>query len=431
MASRSKSPRRREPDTDSLEALKPLVVLGLLGMILYGAYSIVQKGPTTAPPSLPEAPPFQSAADPAAATETMAAAPLVELPAAPAAGNQLSPPAATALLPAVPAPPPSTAAENVSAIPPAAPSTPTYLSAQSAPPPESADAGMAAAVVAAAPLAAAGMAGGLAPPPATAAASAALASPSPAALEQAAPTTLQSAAFASAWADAHDKLAAGRYAEALAVLSAWHDDSSLGLEESQRLEELLGQLAGTVIYSQADLLLPPHVVAAGETLDGIAAAHAVPWQLLGKINGIDAPERLVPGEALKLVRGPFDAVVSVSRRRMTLQVGGNYAGTFPVVIGRGVHDRVGASVPVAEVRREGGSQPVNTASSGPGSLVQHVAGQIGTKAILLQEGLRIEAIDDPVAMSEAAPDGTLIVTPRDLDDLVDILGLGSRVLIRQ
>ena len=27
-----------------------------------------------------------------------------------------------------------------------------------------------------------------------------------------------SAAFASAWADAHDKLAAGRYAEALAVL---------------------------------------------------------------------------------------------------------------------------------------------------------------------------------------------------------------------
>ena len=95
----------------------------------------------------------------------------------------------------------------------------------------------------------------------------------------------QASAFASAWADAHDKLTSGRYAEALAVLSAWYDDPTLGLEESQRLEELLGQLAGTVIYSQEDLLLPPHIVAPGDTLPSIAMTVGVPWQLLGKING--------------------------------------------------------------------------------------------------------------------------------------------------
>ena len=99
----------------------------------------------------------------------------------------------------------------------------------------------------------------------------------------------QPSAFSAAWADAHDKLGAGRYAEALAVLSAWYDDPTLGIEESQRLEELLGQLAGTVIYSQGDLLLPPHIVAPGETLPAIAATLAVPWQLLAKINGVDAP----------------------------------------------------------------------------------------------------------------------------------------------
>jgi hypothetical protein len=110
---------------------------------------------------------------------------------------------------------------------------------------------------------------------------------------------------------------------------------------------LLGQLAGTVIYSQEDLLLPPHVVAPGETLQTIATPLGVSWQLLAKINGVDDPSRLVPGEHLKMLRGPFDAVVSVSRRRLSLQVGGNYAGNFPVVIGRHVQDRIGASLAVS------------------------------------------------------------------------------------
>ena len=130
-----------------------------------------------------------------------------------------------------------------------------------------------------------------------------------------------SAAFATAWADAHEKLTAGRYAEALTALSVWYDDTSLGLEESHRLEDLLGQLAGTVIYSQQDLLLPPHVVGPGENLPAIASQLGVAWQLLAKINGVTDPMQLVPGEHLKLIRGPFDAVVSISRRRLSLQLG--------------------------------------------------------------------------------------------------------------
>ncbi len=81
----------------------------------------------------------------------------------------------------------------------------------------------------------------------------------------------QRAAFTADWDEAHDQLAAGRYAEALALLSAWYNDADLAVEENQRLEDLLGQLAGTVIYSQKDLLMPPHVVGAGETLPAIAA----------------------------------------------------------------------------------------------------------------------------------------------------------------
>ncbi|MEI6506332.1 MAG: LysM domain-containing protein [Planctomycetota bacterium] len=240
------------------------------------------------------------------------------------------------------------------------------------------------------------------------------------------PSTAQvsSAAFATAWADAHEKLGAGRYAEALAALSVWYDDPSLGLEESQRLEDLLGQLAGTVVYSQQDLLLPPHVVAAGETLPLIAAPLGVSWQLLGKINGIVEPQRLTAGEHVKVIRGPFDAVVSVSRRRLSLQLGGNYAGSFPVVVGRQFQGRVGGSIPVVDVRR------------GPGRDVQAVAATSpdpsSTKpSILLGEGLVIEAAEDPGVVSDNSPATSLVVSVRDLDELLDILGPGARVLIRQ
>jgi len=233
------------------------------------------------------------------------------------------------------------------------------------------------------------------------------------------------AAFATAWADAHDKLAAGRYAEALGVLSTWHDDPSLGLEESQRLEDLLGQLAGTVIYSQQDLLLPPHVVETGETLLSIAAPLAVPWQLLAKINGVADPAKLVAGESLKLVRGPFDAVVSVSRRRLSLRVGGNYAGTFPVVVGRRLRDRMGSAFPVVAADRP--EQPTD-----PSGAVQAAWSQSAPRAITLSEGLAIEGVPDPSTLTEDTIPGTsLVVSDRDLADLADILGPGSRVIVRQ
>jgi len=53
------------------------------------------------------------------------------------------------------------------------------------------------------------------------------------------------------------------------------------------------------------------------------------------------------------------------------------------------------------------------------------------KAIVLGEGLVIEAVDDPTAVSDNVPQSSLIVSARDLDELIDILGPGSRVLVRQ
>jgi len=446
MASRSKSSHRRDRDSDAADAIKPLIVLGLLGTILYGAYSVVQKGPATQPPEwqtptasqamaeggLDDAPPF--GAGPAG--PPIVAPPAVEVSAPPAAGPVAFAPnpvsgqpaglqaAGSAGMTAAPRQPPAAAIPQ----PDLPLQPPTILNAQSAPPPVAdppAALGATAAPLAD-PVAAPGLEHGLAAAPSATPAGLSATPVGPPAATASAEGVPATAAFATSWAEAHDKLAAGRFAEALATLSTWQDDPSLGLEESQRLDDLLSQLAGSVIYSQQDLLLPPHIVAPGDTLQSIAAQLGVPWQLLAKINGVDDPERLIPGEHLKVLRGPFDAVVSVSRRRLSLQVGGNYAGSFPVVIGRQIQERVGSSLAVVDVRR--GDAP----SSAPAAATQvSFVGSSGSRSIVLGDGISIEPAEDPAAVADAAPAASLVVAARDLDEIIDILGPGSHVLVRK
>lgn len=380
MPTRSKG--RSNQASDPFEAVKPLVVLGLLGMILYGAFSVIRRGPSgSGGPALPGlAPPAVSVGGPQAGP--------VERPA------DVVPPVSAAVMAASPG------SLAVGGPAPAAGDSPPpmVLRAVSSSPP------------------AAGVVEPVPPPPT------AVESP-PAVPER------QPAAFAAAWADAHEKLAAARYAEALSLLSAWYDDPGLGPEETHRLEELLGQLAGTVIYSQEDHLLPPRIVAPGENLRGIAAGLDVPWPVLGKINGVDAPGRLVPGEPLKVIRGPFDAVVSLSRRRLSLQLKGNYAGSFTVVVGRQFESHVGTSLPVKRVRRAS-RPPAAPVAATAVAMASHEEEQSLPKQILIEGGLVIEAADDPAAVAESAAAKSLVVSSRDLDELVDILGEGSRVIVK-
>ena len=359
-------------------------------MILYGAYSIIQKGPKETnqewqPPgathtATSDAPPF----NPAVTTTPVSTPPSVEIQ---------SPPGALTSLPPNQTPPPtaflnpqvSTTDQSVS--PGTEQMPPTYIDAVPAVPPQSQ-------------------------------------SPD----DIAGPVTekmsvqKESAAFTAAWTDAHNKLEAGRYAEALAVLSVWYDDPSLSVEENHQLERLLGQLAGTVIYSTQDMLLPPHTVAGGETLETIAEPLNIPSKLLSKINGVTSDE-LVAGQRIKVLRGPFDGVVSVSRRRISLQVGGRYAGNFPAAIGKGFVSRTGSSVKLIDVQDETKSQAAQTVPVG--------YRPAGRAAIILDNGLSIRPADDPSFVMKAPEDNVLLVSSADFNDLAGILGQGSQLLVRE
>jgi lipoprotein-anchoring transpeptidase ErfK/SrfK len=225
---------------------------------------------------------------------------------------------------------------------------------------------------------------------------------------------------------ARRELDGGQFAPALRQLSSWYEDPRLSPVEKQQLNQLLDQVAGSVVYSTQHLLEAPYEVQPGERLEDIAQRYNVPWQLLAKINGIEDPQNLRPGERLKVMRGPFAAVVSLERRQLTLMLGdGSYAGRFNIGIGRdhppaegvyAVSDKVVNPVYRAPDRSIGGGDPNNP---------------LGGRWIGLGSELGIHGTNHPEAIGRTDMPGSISLSPRDAEDVYDILSVGSKVIIRR
>ncbi len=220
--------------------------------------------------------------------------------------------------------------------------------------------------------------------------------------------------FAEGWPNIQTALERGDLAEAHKLLSRWYGDPSLTPIDAERVEQLLSQLAGSVVYSTEHRLAPAHVVKQGETLETIAAEYQVPWQLLGKINGVSSPTAIQPGQELKVLRGPFSAIVDLSRKQLTLMIDDRYAGKFPIAVS-----------PEQEIREGDWVVDKKSSESAPGRalLLQGNAGTPGAATTLV-----IAAESLPLTPT----DGTVIkVGSQDAEELSDILSIGSRVVTRK
>jgi hypothetical protein len=201
----------------------------------------------------------------------------------------------------------------------------------------------------------------------------------------------------------------GKLIEALHELSHWYGDAAVPQEDQASLIDFLGQLAGTVIYSRKPFLAPPYTVRAGDSLESIAAECQVPRQLLAKINGIDNPNSLIPGQQLKVVRGPFTAQLtqdSAGRAWLALFVNGLYAGRFQV---QGQWNKPDGTYPVVKFPS---NQPGVIPTTGP--------------YISLGGDLHLRLPDDAHNGEQAVS-----ISPQDMSDVFDILSERSQVTIRR
>jgi lipoprotein-anchoring transpeptidase ErfK/SrfK len=222
------------------------------------------------------------------------------------------------------------------------------------------------------------------------------------------------------------KLDEGRLDEALSALSSLYDNPNLPPDQAREITDLLDQLAGTVIYSRQHLLEQPYKVRPGETLEQIAEAYKVPPQLLAKINGIRDRQPLEPGRELKVVRGPFNALIDLDKYELTLMLGGRYAGRFAIGVGRDQPNLAGSYVVRNKIVNPG--RDGRYASPGAGDADN---GYPGGYWIDLGNQIGIHGTNDPQNLHRTGGRGSVCLGDRDIEDVFGILSVGSRVIIQR
>jgi LysM repeat protein len=220
------------------------------------------------------------------------------------------------------------------------------------------------------------------------------------------------------------QLDAGKLSEAHLLLSPLHDDRRLTPSQAKEVTQTLLQLAGTVIYSNQHLLEAPYTVRSGETIEQIAAAYKIPPQLLARINLIRDGEQPPAGTQLKVIRGPFSAVVHLERYELVLMLNERYAGRIAIGIGQD------------QPNLEGDFQ-VRTKTLDPAYHGQVFIGAgdpnnpLGKMLIDLGGHVALHGTNNPAGVGRYQGRGTIRLANADIEDLFRILSVGSAVKIRR
>jgi LysM repeat protein len=256
----------------------------------------------------------------------------------------------------------------------------------------------------------------------------------PATTPQASPSSPASSqsSFAASWPIIQSALEHQELVEGYDMLSQWYGNPNLSPAEADRVETLLSQLAGTVVYSTESRLEPPYTVQAGDTLQTIAQQYQVPWQLLAKINGIPAANMVQPGQQLKVIHGPFAAIVELQKSQLTLVLGGRYAGRFPITAEPSAAQSEGEWVLEQKLVNP------TTAATGVVNTSYDATAPVDRVLVLRNESPAAAATAISITGGPVSPSGPTAIapaafrlSPTDAEEVADILSVGSRVSIRR
>lgn len=128
----------------------------------------------------------------------------------------------------------------------------------------------------------------------------------------------------SALADSKTKKESGDLLGARAELNDALNSGQLSGSDADAVRAAISEINQTVIFSPQKFTDDPFAAAypvqSGERLSTIAAKNGVTWELLSRVNGIE-PRRLRSGTTIKLIKGPFHAVVIKGLFRMDIYLG--------------------------------------------------------------------------------------------------------------
>ena len=264
----------------------------------------------------------------------------------------------------------------------------------------------------------------------------------PAAQDESVKMNPEREAVASFIADAKQRISRGEVYQTLVFLSKYYNAPLFTPEETNQVNHLLSELSGEVIFKHPEKYFSTYTVKPGDTITVIAAQHQIPWQLVAKINGMKAPYHVNPGDKVKVVRGPFNAEIHMDKFELSLwlpigtdSANSLYAGTFHIGLGGDCPQLQGDYIVDEKfINPDYPKFSDKPTTFGPGDSNNPYGDRL----------LSLVSVDDPnhakigihgtnnkSYVRNSVPFGFICLGARDINDLYDILSVGSRVKIER
>ena len=235
-----------------------------------------------------------------------------------------------------------------------------------------------------------------------------------------------------------DLAAANRPVAARRVLTAVLEHPGLATADAEFVRDALESLNRRLVFSpevvKGDPFSSYHVVSPGEHLSSIVKKQSlgVNWRFLLRINGIPTERHLRAGRRLKLMTGPFHAVVSKTNYRLDLYLGTGEKRVFVTsfLVGLGEFN----STPLGRFRVRPKSKAINPQWSNPrtGELYaaddpanpigEHWLGLVGIDdATRGLAGYGIHGTIEPDSIGRQASMGCIRMRPEDVALIYEVL----------
>ena len=125
--------------------------------------------------------------------------------------------------------------------------------------------------------------------------------------------------------EASQKKSSGDLLGARRLLNDALVSAHLNPSDADAAKRMLSELNQTLVFSPkvsaGDPFASTYTVKSGELLRTIADKFDVPWELIARLNNMPDPRKLRAGQSLKVVTGPFHAVVSKGRYTLDVYLG--------------------------------------------------------------------------------------------------------------
>ncbi|HET6424788.1 MAG TPA: L,D-transpeptidase family protein, partial [Planctomycetaceae bacterium] len=195
-------------------------------------------------------------------------------------------------------------------------------------------------------------------------------------------------------------------------------------ESREEFIDRINHTAQAIFFSPQPHFVEPHVISPGDRLQTVASKYKLTWEYLAQLNQID-PKRIRDGQRLKVIRGPFSAVVELSDYSMTVNLQGYFVKRYAVGIGKDDASPIGKHAVLNKVVNPQYTTPDGKVISG-----DDPANPLGERWIDLGHSYGIHGTIEPDSIGRAASRGCIRLGNEDVIEVYNFLVNGSEVTIR-